>query len=343
MQDRQAQGRSRLNKKDLRFPIAFLLAIVFSVALVFVTIEIPTTLNRLLLAHFPDLGFQTEQISEFMGYARTVGYACLVTIVVLVILGFVTKRRRLSLFGSTMAFLPTFGYFACSMFFLAGVGILRTLWVPLWDLSPSFLRLGDVVYLPYMALAFPFALAGVNIGHSLALTAIGAGGLIFFSGTVAWLYGKFKKLELINFWIYRYSRHPQYLGFLVWSYGVMLLATLAPFPRGGYVPGPSLPWLVSALIVICIALREEIDMSKRWGEKYLKYRNITPFMLPLPKFISVAIMAPIRVLLRKDLPESGREIIYTFMVYGVLFMLVSIPFLVLNWPPGYGWAAWPFV
>ncbi|NIO37088.1 hypothetical protein GTO27_05230, partial [Candidatus Bathyarchaeota archaeon] len=52
--------------------------------------------------------------------------------------------------------------------------------------------------------------------------------------------GKFEKRKIYDFWIYKYSRHPQYLGFILWSYGVMLLTALAPVPRGGYQPEPSL-------------------------------------------------------------------------------------------------------
>ncbi|MCC6065964.1 MAG: hypothetical protein LM576_08280 [Thermofilum sp.] len=31
---------------------------------------------------------------------------------------------------------------------------------------------------------------------------------IFFLRAAAWLYGRFKGVGLVTFWIYRYSRHP---------------------------------------------------------------------------------------------------------------------------------------
>ena len=330
-----------MSRKDSRLPILTLLAIVFTLALTFATVEVPRAINHLLSAYFPDFGFEFELIEEFMRYVRPIGYACLVVVIALIIVGFMTGRRSLSSLGSIAFFLPTFGYFALSMFFLAGVGILRVLWIPFWDSSTSLLKLGDIVYLPYMILVYLLGLLEVDIRVPLSFLAIGSGLLIFFLGTIAWFYGKFEGREIIDFWIYKYLRHPQYLGFLIWSYGVMLLATLSPFPRGGYNPGPSLPWLISALIVICVALREEIEITKRHGEKYLKYQGSASFMLPLPSFISKVITAPIRILLKRNLPKSGKEVICTFAVYSAILILLSLPFLLLNWPPDYGWSTWP--
>ena len=330
-----------MSRKDSKLPILTLLAIVFTLALTFATVEVPRAISYILSAYFPDFGFEFELIEEFMRHVRPIGYACLVVVIAIIIVGFMTGRRSLSSLGSIAFFLPTFGYFALSMFFLAGVGILRVLWIPFWDSSTNLLKLGDIVYLPYMTLVYPFALIEVDIRTSLAFLAIGSGLLTFFLGTIAWFYGKFEKREIIDFWIYNYSRHPQYLGFLIWSYGVMLLATLSPFPRGGYNPGPSLPWLISALIVICVALTEEIEMTKKYCERYSKYQGSAPFMLPLPKFISSVMTAPIRILFKKNLPENGKEVICTFVVYSVILVLLSLPFLLLNWPPGYGWSTWP--
>lgn len=328
-------------KRDSKFLVATLLAIVFTVALTFATVEIARGVNRTLLIFFPDLGWEFERIEEFMGYVRPIGYASLAIVVALIIAGFVSEKKHVSSLGFIALFLPTFGYFAGSMFFLAGIGILRVLWVPIWDLSPQLMKLGDVAYLPYMALVYPFWFVGLDVRMPLCFILVGAGILIFFLATATWLYGKFKGVEVIDFWAYKHSRHPQYLGFLVWSYGVMLLASLAPFPRGGYNPGPSLTWLLSALIIVCTALREEADMIKKHDERYLRYRKRAPFMMPLPKFISAVTTTPIRILLRKEFPESGRELAYTFLVYSVISILLSSPFLLLNWPPGYGWAVWP--
>jgi protein-S-isoprenylcysteine O-methyltransferase Ste14 len=319
-----------MSRKDLKLPVLTFLAIVFTLALTFATLELPRILNSILGGYFPDIYWEPERIEALMNYARPIGYACLVVVIALILVGFVTERRRLSSLGSFAFFLPAFGYFAASMFFLSGIGILRVMWLPFWDSSPTLLKLGDIVYLPYWIVMYSLRLLGVgemqlrNAGNLLATLTVGVGLLIFCVGAFTWFYGKFENIRVFDFWIYKYSRHPQYLGFILWSYGVMLLTTLAPVPFGGYQPEPSLPWLISTLLVICVALTEENTMIKQAGESYLTYRRSVPFMLPLPRFLSRTFTAPNRMLLKKDFPESGRGVLYTFVIYLTILILLSV-------------------
>jgi protein-S-isoprenylcysteine O-methyltransferase Ste14 len=270
-------------------------------------------------------------------YARPIGYTCLALVIALIIVGFKTGKKRLSSLGSFAFFLPSFGYFAASMFFLAGIGILRVLWLPFFDSSSTLLKLGDISYIPYWIVMYPLRLLSEEgIGHwfsygrSVANLTVGAGLLIFCVGTFTWLYGKLEKRKVFDFWIYRYSRHPQYLGFILWSYGVLLLTALTPVAMGGAKPEPSFPWLISTILIICVALAEEITMIKQADDDYLQYRRSSPFMLPLPRFLAKVITAPNRVLLKKDFPESGREVIYTFVICSTLLILLSLLVQELN-------------
>ena len=318
-------------RRDSKLLILIFLAVVFTLALTFATLEIPYVINNVLRAHFPDISqwAEPERVEEFLRNVRPIGYACLGVVLSLIVVGFIKGKRGLSSMGSIAFFIPTFGYFAASMFFLAGAGVLRALWMPFLDSSIDFLKLGDIVYLPYMVIAYPFRLIGVDIGVSISNLAIGLGIFVFILGTITWFYGKFERRKIFDFWIYKYSRHPQYLGFLIWSYGVMLLASLTPVPFGGINPGASFPWLITSLAVICVALREEIKMVKLYGKSYSRYRESSPFMLPLPKFISSAVTAPIRILFKSNLPKNGKEIISTFAIYIIIFILLSLPFLLL--------------
>ena len=318
------------------------LALVFTVALTFATIEIPRILAMLMTGIVPDVnpGMQPEVVEAFMRTARPVGYICLAAVIVLIVLGFITKRNNLSSLGVFFLFLPTFGYFAGSMFFLAGLGILRITWVPFWEIN--LVNLGDIAYLPYMILTYPFALAGFDIRMPFTLIVTGLGFLIFLLGTIAWFFGKMEKTETVTFWIYKFSRHPQYLGYIIWSYGVMLQASMAGFTWGGSNPGASLPWVISSLIVVCIALNEEIVMSKRDRDAYLKYKESAPFMFPVPRLLASLVTAPVRILFGKDQPETRKEIIGTFAVYCLILVLLSLPFVLLNWPPNHEWWKWPY-
>jgi len=94
--------------------------------------------------------------------------------------------------------------------------------------------------------------------------------------------------------------------------------------------------------VVCVALAEEIKMSKRDRDAYLKYRDSAPFMFPIPRFIASVATAPVRILFGKSQPESRKEIIGTFAVYLLILVLLSLPFVLLAWPPGLGWSMWPY-
>ena len=326
-------GRSQrsvsMGENGSRLAVLALLSLVFTVALTFATIGLPWIVSGMLRPLFPDIYWEPESIEALMSYARPVGYACLLLVIALILLGFLTERRSLTSLGSFAFFLPSFGYFVASMFFLSGIGILRVMWLPFWDTNRSLLKLGDVAYLPFWALTYPVRLLlrpplAHRISNYVAYSAVAAGLLVFFLGTFAWLYGRSEGRDVFDFWIYRHSRHPQYLGFIVWSYGVMLLTALAPTPFGGYQPEPSLPWLISSMLVVCVALAEEITMIKKAGEGYRAYRERSPFMLPLPGIVTRIFTAPFRMMLKKEHPENIREVLYTFVMYLAIFIALSL-------------------
>jgi protein-S-isoprenylcysteine O-methyltransferase Ste14 len=326
--------------------LVVLLAIVFTLALTFVTVEGPRVVERWLRSNFdipdPHPVIEPERIEQIMAGVRPTGYACLTVVVGLMFVGLLMEKSAFSAFGSIAFFLPTFGHFASYMFFLAGTGVLRLLWIPLWDPLPVLLKLGDVVYLPYMILVYPFALLGLDIRRPLAYLTIASGLAVFLLGTVAWFFGKLRRKSTIDTRLYAFCRHPQYLGWLLWSYGVMLLAALAPIPRGGQNPGASLPWLVSAVLIVCVALTEEMHMVRKQGDEYTKYRDRVPFMISLPSSVLSALSAPFRLQFKRSRPENGKEIFAVFWIYLILLVGLSLPFVLLNWPPGLGWAAWPY-
>ena len=121
----------------------------------------------------------------------------------------------------------------------------------------------------------------------------------------------------------------------------MILAALEPVVRGGQNPGASLSWLLTTIIIICIALAEEASMARRDEAGYQKYRSQAPFMFPIPGFISSVFGAPVRLVLKKNQPENRKELVVTFVLYSLIFILLSLPFVLLHWPPMPGWSAWP--
>ena len=224
------------------------------------------------------------------------------------------------------------------MSFLAGLGILTALWAPFWG---DLVKLGDIAYLPYMILVYPFSLIGMDIRKFLAGFIASLGLLIFILGVLAWFYARFKQKNTADFWIYRFTRHPQYLGWILWSYGLMLrVAHRHDTALQDSNPGASLSWVISTLLIICVALSEEIHMRQEYSQEYAQYSSQAPFMFPLPGFLSRTIGTPFRLILRKDRIETRLDLLWTFVIYLAAIMLLSLPFVILAWPPG-GWMNWP--
>jgi protein-S-isoprenylcysteine O-methyltransferase Ste14 len=324
------------------------LAIVFAEGLTFVSIEFERLLERTLTPviqrNFDAPKVERAILSDVDGFmsanhVRLIGGLCLAALVLLIVVGFIVEKKGLVSLGGIALFLPTYGYFVIHMSFLAGLGVLKALWLPFWG---NLVKLGDVAYLPYMILVYPFALVGIDLSEPLAHLTLDLGLLIFTLGTLAWFYARFQKKGTADFWLYRFSRHPQYLGWIMWSYGLMLRAAQrTDVPLWNTNPGASLPWLISTLAIVCIALGEEIKMKREHGKEYETYRASAPFMLPLPKIVSAVAAAPIRLLLKKDRPENRWELLLTFVVYTAILVLLSLPFVLLDWPPGRGWMDWP--
>jgi protein-S-isoprenylcysteine O-methyltransferase Ste14 len=251
------------------------LAIVYGVGTTFFTVELERLVENTLTPHIaasPGVSAMNREIyagiDRFMAskHVRAIGFTCLGLVVLLAIVGLITEKRGLASLGSIGLVLSIYAYFVLHMSFLAGLQVVTALWGPFWG---NLVHLGDIAYVPYLALVYPFAWIGIDIRHFLAGLIATLGLLIFVLGVLAWFYARFQKTGTADFWIYRFSRHPQYLGWIVWSYGLMLRVSL----RGDNAlhstnPGASLPWVISTLIIVCIALSEETRMRRQHGQEY---------------------------------------------------------------------------
>ena len=143
-----------MNNNQLRYQI--ILAIIFTSVLIFLIYEIPALLNTFLSQIFPDIHpiLYPEEIEAFINMVRPIGYIFLTIIIILIILGFLVKKEKISVSSSFLLFLPTFGIFASSMFFLAGIGILQVIWLPLDTPYFNFLTLGIIVFIPVYLLFY---------------------------------------------------------------------------------------------------------------------------------------------------------------------------------------------
>jgi protein-S-isoprenylcysteine O-methyltransferase Ste14 len=338
----------QLNWPSLLLPL-LALAVVYGVGSTFFTVELENLLERTLTTRITqspmvsDLSHELYSgVDEFMAsnHVQLIGYGCLALMILAGLVGLMARKSWLASLGSFGLILPVYAYFILHMSFLAGLGVVTVLWAPFWG---ELVRLGDIVYLPYMAVVYPASLLGVDIRITIAALFADLGLAIFILGVLAWFYARLQEKDTADFWLYRYTRHPQYLGWVLWSYGLMLRVGLrrdTAFQAAN--PGASLLWVISTLIIICVALSEEVQMQRRAGSAYENYRQATPFFIPLPGFLGRTISAPFRWVTGKAWPENGWDLVKTFVVYLVLVVLLSFPLVAFDFPPSPGWMQWPF-
>ena len=306
-----------------------LLTLVFTVGLTYASVELPALASRLLMEHLDTPGFDPtyhqEETEAFIGghHLRTIGCVGLVLTIVLIGFGLGAERRGLAAAGALLFFLPVFGHFAASMFFLAGLAILRVIWLPILEISHEVMALGDVVYLPYAAVVWPLVNLGWDIRDQLPWPVMGLGIAIFTASTLTWMKARFEGRGVADSWLYRISRHPQYLGWIVWSYGVYLLLLQNRYPKRSWGISANLPWLISTIAIIGVAMMEELNMRQKHGEEYEAYRRSAPFLFPVPGFIERLFALPFRLLFRKERPDRRREVVTVLLLYTVLFIGAS--------------------
>ena len=117
----------------------------------------------------------------------------------MIVIGFITEKIGLSSTGAILLFLPVFGHFALTMFFLGGLGFIRLIWLPVLDISFDVLRLGDIVLLPYKVLLDFASWLGISIWKELPYVISGIGLLLFMVGTLTWFYSKILKKGVADF------------------------------------------------------------------------------------------------------------------------------------------------
>ncbi len=312
-----------------------LLATVFTIGLTFVTVELPYLIDEVLQRAIttPDLDSHVDEMSVLKTelfishfHLRLIGYICFALMVAAIIVGFSTRKTGLAALGAIGFMLPVFAQFAGVMFFLSGLGVLNILWLPVLDISYELQRLGLVIRAPYDFLMWLFRSVGLNGYWPIVYFFLGSGLLLFFLGTFAWLSARARKQAVADFWVYRMSRHPQYLGWILWSYGVYLLLLQGRYPKRSWGIDASLPWLLSTLVIIGVAMLEELQMRKRHGEAYETYRQSAPFLFPVPKFVENIFALPTRLLFRKAEPERKGEVAAVLCLYAVLLMGASAMF-----------------
>jgi len=310
-----------------------LLAIVFSTGLIFAFIELPRLLDIGLQNHlgFPQFdqgeglnnALKTEMFIEGL-HLRWIGYGSLLLIVILIIFGYATRKSGWALAGAVGLFIPVFGQFAYSMFFLAGLGFLRVGWLPFLDISFNILDLGKVIYVPFWILRWFLGLFKWNPHNFLSWIFMAAGAFLFTWGVLLWFKSRYGGNKVATSWLYKISRHPQYLGWILWSYGFILFAPYEMTMKMSWSIPSSLPWLLMTMTIVGICMMEEIKMMEITGGSYRQYRESSPFLLPLPRWLNRILSLPGRLVTRGEYPTRRSQVIWIMLIYTGIFMGLSL-------------------
>jgi protein-S-isoprenylcysteine O-methyltransferase Ste14 len=311
------------------------LTIVFTVGLTFATVESPHYVDQLLQntvatpggdSHVDGVASLKTELFMAHYHVRIVGYLGFLLLIGLIVLGFTTRLSGLAAVGAAGFMLPVFAQFAGVMFFLAGLGVFNSLWLPLLDISYELQNWGMVINAPKDVMQWLLGLIAIHSMWPTTLGFIGAGILVFGLGVFGWLSARARGAGVVRSGVYRISRHPQYLGWVLWTYGAYLLLQQVHYPRRSWAIGASLPWLISTMVIIGVAMLEELSMRRRYGEVYREYRGDAPFFFPIPRFVEQVFAVPFRLLFNKTVPTRKREIAVVVGLYTVLLVAISALF-----------------
>jgi protein-S-isoprenylcysteine O-methyltransferase Ste14 len=79
--------------------------------------------------------------------------------------------------------------------------------------------------------------------------------------------------RLVTQGLYRYTRNPMLLGYFLFLMGVGLFF-------GSFALALILSTLFVLVVSFWIKTHEEPELVKRFGQEYISYREITPFIIP---------------------------------------------------------------
>jgi hypothetical protein len=102
--------KNRIMMKCAEFSIALILSVLFAVALLYATLEVPVIVHRYLLEFFPDYWEEFLKRIEAIKALRPFGYVSFIATLVLILAGFIIRQMKISTLGSIALYLPTFGY-----------------------------------------------------------------------------------------------------------------------------------------------------------------------------------------------------------------------------------------
>lgn len=186
---------------------------------------------------------------------------------------------------------------------------------------------------------FPFSQIWGGLWLSISDTLLGpivyiVQGIVFLAGLVLFIRalieltrGISKGESLVTSGPYRWTRHPQHLGIIMFLLPLALFNISYSAQWTGIRPGDILSWSLVSFILIIVADLEERALAKKFGTEYIDYCKRTPFLLPM---ISIFGFTD-----NYDLISRGKPLRYIlwFVLYWSIISLIlyGFTFVELGW------------
>ncbi len=144
---------------------------------------------------------------------------------------------------------------------------------------------------------------------------------LFLHGLIHLVKAKKKKIAIVQTGLYKYIRHPQNLGIIIFSFPFCLYI---PFlGDSGLKVGDIFSWMLFFLLIIIYSDIEEIHMVKRYPNKYRLYRSNTGFFIP-------------RILKTKkekaDMEIKNYLFRWLFLIGGYILLILIFTFIFSKFP-----------
>jgi protein-S-isoprenylcysteine O-methyltransferase Ste14 len=196
------------------------------------------------------------------------------------------KLSRSAAFIGWVLYFPVLFNTLMPMFilFFSVIGVFYTPWLAFTDLDfanrliNGIIRIRDEnAYLIIEWLGYIFIILGLII-YSLSLYQL--------------LRHARKGRTLLTKGLYGYTRHPQYFGIFLWTFG---------FAISGWRPINYLMWLTLCYSYLLLAEYEEAELEKAFSQEYYQYKSRVAFMIPWLKlrmkpFSTIASKREVRIL-----------------------------------------------
>jgi protein-S-isoprenylcysteine O-methyltransferase Ste14 len=146
-------------------------------------------------------------------------------------------------------------------------GFPLTMYILTWVLGSTF---PGCLWYPLAAITGEELFTSVFLGFVLPVSNI-----IILVGILLVVFGwrKIYRAEgkLVTTGIYGHVRHPQYLGFMLFTLGMNILwISISAF----------LLWPILAILYYRLAKKEDKELEERFGEEYRKYERTVPMLIP---------------------------------------------------------------